>query len=102
MTNDQALDFIKTLKRLEIARLELMAIKNSACPTCGSKAGTLCQVGSRNGIGSFLPGYAHIARQMDWVVQADLLGESVMPAVLSPEEELYDLLGGDDELAGML
>lgn len=102
MTTDEATAYIRTLGKLEIGRLEEMAIRNVDCTHCPSKVKSPCQHGSRNGIGSFLPGYAHIARQIAWVVMADLLGEPTLPAILSQDEQLDDILGGDDELAGML
>lgn len=88
--------FIKTLGKWEIARLEAVAIRRVDCTFCTSKKGRPCQINSRNGIGSHLPGYAHISRQLAWLELAEMAGESPLPAICEEDEERIFFLYGPD------
>lgn len=99
-----AQEYIMTLDKWEIARLEAVAIRNVACGYCNSKAGFPCRVNVRNEIGSFLPGFAHIARQFAWVEMADVLSESPLPAITDPHDDIIitALYGRDPNHPGPL
>lgn len=111
MTTDEAIAKLRPLLPAEHVRLEAAAIANVACSHCPSRIGFPCQINTKNGIGSFLPGYAHIARKIDWVIMADTLDESMLPdmpdepwhttnphrVIGSPSiEDLSDILGEED------
>lgn len=103
MTHDEALAVMSKYNQWEHARLQAVAILNVDCTHCPSRVGYPCQHGVRNGIGSFLPGYAHIGRKIAWLIMADTLGESPLPAIEdTPATDLDDILGGSEDLSDIL
>lgn len=90
-----AADRLKTLNKEELATVEERAVAEVDCPMCPATKHRGCNVVINGRVGSRLPGYAHIARQMA-LVERDMKDEDIMGPVSYAKKsntDVDDLLG---------